>query len=109
MFNSKFLLGTAAAVMMSTSAMAEVSGVFNCKLTNVAANKTLYVGSCEATEEDNQYGTVFTVVMGSGEPFKFAGQRGSTAWMHGGEKTHFTDLPNGAIFKWSTFALVVAE
>ena len=47
--------------------------------------------------------------MGNSEPFLFAGQRGQPNWMHGAEEVQFTDLPNGGIFHWSTFALVVAE
>jgi hypothetical protein len=47
--------------------------------------------------------------MGKTEPFLFAGVRGQRDWMHGAERTQFTDLPNGGIFRWSNFALVVAE
>jgi hypothetical protein len=39
----------------------------------------------------------------------FAGVRGQKNWMHGPEDTQFTDLPNGGIFRWGDFALVVAE
>jgi hypothetical protein len=47
--------------------------------------------------------------MGTGEPFEFAGVRGKREGMHDPEETQFTDLPNGGIFRWPTFALVVAE
>ncbi len=93
----------------SSQPMGAVSETATCKLTNVAAGKTLYDGSCRITQEETKYNTVYTVKMGSGESFMFAGQKGSTAWMHGAESTHFTDLPTGGIFKWSDFALVVAE
>ena len=109
MFNSKFLVGAVAAFMVTTSAMAAVSETATCKLTNVSAGKALYEGKCRVTQEQRGENTIFTIKMGSSEPFMFAGQRGSTAWMHGPEDTHFTDLPNGAIFKWGDFALVVAE
>ncbi len=108
MFNSKFLVGAIAAFMVTTSAMAAVSETATCKLTNVAAGKTLYSGKCRVTQEETKYNTVFTIKMGSAEPFKFAGKRGSSEW-YGTEPTHFTDLPNGGIFKWGDFALVVAE
>ncbi len=108
MIYTKLLIGAAAAVMFTTSAMA-ISETATCKLTNVAAGKALYEGKCRVTQEETKYNTVFTIKMGSAEPFLFAGKRGSTAWMHGAEETHFTDLPNGGIFKWGDFALVVAE
>jgi hypothetical protein len=47
--------------------------------------------------------------MGSAEPYLFAGQRGDSNWMRGPERVQFTDLPNGAIFRWGSFALVIAE
>ena len=47
--------------------------------------------------------------MGGSEPFLFAGQRGQKNWMHGPEEVNFRDLPDGGIFRWSDFALVVAE
>jgi hypothetical protein len=80
-----------------------------CKLTNTAAAKTLYEGSCKVKQSMSGSNTVFSVKMGDSEPFMFAGVRGQKDWMHGAEKTQFTDLPNGGIFRWSTFALVIAE
>lgn len=80
-----------------------------CKLTNTEANKTLYEGGCVVTQSMSGKNTIFSVKMGNSEPFLFAGVRGQRDWMHGPEKTQFTDLPNGGIFRWSTFALVVAE
>ncbi len=81
-----------------------------CKLTNTAAGRTLFDGDCSVTQRPGYGGaTVFEVHMGNGTPFMFAGKRGETIWMHGADKVHFTDLPNGAIFHWGTFALVVAE
>jgi len=53
-------------------------------------------------------GTIYTVKMGSGEPFLFATSDGKT-WMHGPERVQFRDLGKGAIFKWGDFALAVAE
>lgn len=81
-----------------------------CKLTNTAASKTLYEGGCKVTQTMSGTRTVFSIKMGhQAEPFMFAGIRGQKTWMHGPEETQFTDLPNGGIFRWSTFALVVAE
>ncbi|MEY4563452.1 MAG: hypothetical protein RLZZ618_2729 [Pseudomonadota bacterium] len=82
-----------------------------CKLTNTAASKTLYEGSCKVKQSKSEYSdnTIFSVRMGNTEPFMFAGMRGQKTWMHGADEVQFTDLPNGAIFRWSTFALVVAE
>jgi hypothetical protein len=81
-----------------------------CKLTNTEVNKTLHEGPCSVKQAPGSGNiTVFTIQMGSAEPFKFAGVRGQRNWMHGAEEAQFTDLPNGGIFRWSTFALVVAE
>jgi len=80
-----------------------------CKLTNTGANKTLYEGPCKVTQSMSGNNTIFSVKMGKSEPFMFAGVRGQKNWMHGPEETQFTDLPNGGIFRWSNFALVVAE
>jgi hypothetical protein len=81
-----------------------------CKLTNTAVDRTLYEGPCSVKQSSGSSNiTVFTIQMGTAEPFKFAGVRGQRTWMHGPEETQFTDLPNGGIFRWSTFALVVAE
>jgi hypothetical protein len=81
-----------------------------CKLTNTAASKSLYEGPCKVTQSMSGNNTIFSVKMGhQAEPFMFAGVRGQKDWMHGPEKAQFTDLPNGGIFRWSTFALVVAE
>jgi hypothetical protein len=80
-----------------------------CKLTNTAADKALYEGPCMVTQSMSGNNTIFSVKMGDGEPFLFAGVRGQKNWMHGPEETQFTDLPNGGIFRWSTFALVIAE
>lgn len=81
-----------------------------CKLTNIAVNKTLYEGPCTVTQSPGSgNNTVFSVKMGTAEPFLFAGVRGQPIWMHGGEEVRFTDAPNGGIFRWSDFVLVVAE
>ena len=47
-----------------------------CKLTNTQANKTLYEGGCKVTQSMSGKNTIFSVKMGSGEPFMFAGVRG---------------------------------
>jgi hypothetical protein len=52
---------------------------------------------------------VISIKMGSGEPFMFAGVRGQSNWSKGPDEVQFTDAPGGGIFRWSTFALVVAE
>ena len=106
----KLLVGAAVAISFASSASAQsFSERATCKLTNTQANKTLYEGGCKVTQSMSGKNTVFSVKMGSGEPFMFAGVRGQKNWMHGAEDTQFTDLPNGGIFRWSTFALVIAE
>ncbi|MFQ6537813.1 MULTISPECIES: hypothetical protein [Aphanothece] len=80
-----------------------------CKLTNTAAQVALYEGPCKVKQTMSGENTIFSVKMGKTEPFLFAGVRGQKTWMHGPEEVDFTDLPNGGIFRWSTFVLVVAE
>jgi hypothetical protein len=108
---SKLLPGVIAVSLLSVAAFAgpKASEHATCKLTNVAVGKTLYEGSCKVTEELTDYGAVFDIKMGNAESFKFAGPLNSSKWMHGSEDVHFTNAPHGAIFKWSDFALVVAE
>jgi hypothetical protein len=106
----KLLAGIAIVASFSISASAQTfSEKATCKLTNTAADKTLYEGSCKVSQSMSGSNTIFSVKMGDAEPFLFAGVRGQKGWMHGPEETEFTDLPNGGIFRWSTFALVVAE
>lgn len=61
------------------------------------------------TQSQSGGDTRFSIKMGDAEPFLFAGQRGSKNWKYGPEEVQFIDLPNGGIFRWPTFALVVAE
>jgi hypothetical protein len=106
----KTLVSFALAMSFANTAMAQTfKEKATCKLTNTAADKSLYEGSCVVTQSMSGSNTIFSVKMGDGEPFLFAGVRGQKDWMHGPEKTQFTDLPNGGIFRWSTFALVIAE
>lgn len=106
----KMLTGVALAVSLANLATAQnLRETATCKLTNTAANKALYEGRCSVTQSMNGKNTVFSIKMGDTEPFLFAGVRGQTNWRHGSEEVKFTDLPNGGIFRWSTFALVVAE
>jgi hypothetical protein len=106
----KSFLSAALAVTFANSALAQnFKEKATCKLTNTAANKSLYDGPCTVTQSMSGNNTIFSVKMGKTEPFLFAGVRGQKNWMHGPEETQFTDLPNGGIFRWSTFALVVAE
>ena len=107
---SKVLFGIAMAVAIGYSASAQsITGSATCKLTNTAEDVAVFEGPCTVTQSETEYSTIFEVKMGSAESFLFAGQKGETDWMHGPEKVHFTDLPNGGIFHWSTFALVVAQ
>jgi hypothetical protein len=108
------LLRTVVAVVVMSSVFSSANAQSfreraTCKLTNTAADKTLYEGGCKVTQSQSGDNTIFKVDMGQGEPFLFAGKRGQPNWMHGAEKVQFTDLPNGGIFRWSTFALVIAE
>ena len=106
----KMLAGTVLAISLANIATAQTfRETATCKLTNTAANKTLYEGSCKVKQSMNGNNTVFSIKMGDTDPFMFAGVRGQKKWMHGPDETQFTDLPNGGIFRWSTFALVVAE
>ena len=106
----KTLATVALAACLATAASAQTfKETATCKLTNTAANKSLYEGRCKVTQSMSGSNTIFSVKMGDSEPFMFAGVRGQKQWMHGPEETQFTDLPNGGIFRWSTFALVVAE
>ncbi len=106
----KALVGIALVVSVANVATAQTfRETATCKLTNTAANKTLYEGPCRVTQSMSGNNTIFSVKMGDSEPFMFAGVRGQKNWMHGPDETQFTDLPNGGIFRWSNFALVVAE
>lgn len=106
----KALAGIALAVFLANVAMAQTFRErATCKLTNTSANKALYEGRCTVTQSMSGANTVFSIKMGSAEPFMFAGVRGQKNWMHGPVETQFTDLPNGGIFRWGDFALVVAE
>lgn len=107
---SKVIIGLSMAVVIACSANAQgVTVSAACKLTNTATNTSLYDGPCKVTQSQSGASTVFDVKMGSAESFLFAGVRGQSNWMHGPEPVQFTDLPNGGIFRWSTFALAVAQ
>lgn len=107
---TRLLTATALAMAITSPSLAQsISEKATCKLTNTAANKTLYEGACKVTQSQSGTNTIFRVKMGSAEPYLFAGQRGNPNWMRGPERVQFTDLPNGGIFRWGTFALVVAE
>ena len=86
-----------------------ITGSATCKLTNTAAYAALYEGPCTVTQSESGANTIFEVKMGSAESFLFAGRKGETNWMTGPDPVQFTDLPDGGIFRWSTFALVVAQ
>jgi hypothetical protein len=106
----KMLTGAVLAISLANLATAQtLRETATCKLTNTAASKTLYEGSCRVKQSMSGNNTIFSIKMGDAEPYMFAGVRGQKNWMHGAEDTQFTDLPNGGIFRWSTFALVVAE
>jgi hypothetical protein len=106
----KALAGIALVLSLANVASAQtVQERATCKLTNTAANKTIYEGTCKVTQSMSGANTIFSVKMGDAEPFMFAGVRGQRNWMHGPEATQFTDAPNGGIFRWGDFALVVAE
>ena len=107
---AKTLLAASLALSLASVATAQTfRETATCKLTNTAANRTLYEGSCKVKQSMSGNNTIFSIKMGDSEPFMFAGVRGQKKWMHGPDETQFTDLPNGGIFRWSTFALVVAE
>lgn len=108
---SKPFLGTVIAVTLTATVSAaglKVGETAQCKLTNVAEDAVLYDGECRVSEEITSTSTIYTVNMGSAEPFMFASSDGKQ-WMHGPEEVDFRDLGKGAIFKWSDFALAIAE
>jgi hypothetical protein len=106
----KALAGIALVLSLANVAMAQTAQErATCKLTNTAVNKTIYEGTCQVTQSMNGANTIFSVKLGNAEPMVFAGVRGQRNWMYGSEATQFTDAPNGGIFRWGTFALVVAE
>jgi hypothetical protein len=107
----KTLIGVAVAVSLASVASAQTFRErATCKLTNTAQNKSIYEGPCIVTQSPGSgNNTFFSVKLGNAEPFLFAGVRGQRNWMHGAEEVQFTDAPNGGIFRWSNFALVVAE
>jgi len=109
MFRKAFVVITAVLSIAGSANAQNFEAKATCKLTNTQAQKVIYEGTCKVKQSMSGTNTVFTVKMGSGEPFLFAGVRGQTDWMKGPEKAKFTDLPNGGIFRWSTFALVIAE
>ncbi len=106
----KTLAGLTLGLLLAGGAFAQsFTGAATCKLTNTAENVAIYEGACTVTQSQRGENTIFEVRMGDSAPFLFAGKRGQTNWMHGPEEVKFTDAPGGGIFRWSTFALVVAE
>ncbi len=108
----KLFIGTAVALAFSSTVSAAglvVSETAKCKLTNVAKDVAIYEGACRVTEEVSGSSIVYTIDLGASEPFKFATWDGGKHWLHGPEDVQFTDLGKGGIFKWSDFALAVAE
>ncbi|MBL8438591.1 MAG: hypothetical protein JNM61_10370 [Zoogloeaceae bacterium] len=106
----QMVVGVSVALVFAGGAQAQTfKETATCKLTNTEVDKTLYEGTCKVKQSMSGDNTIFSVKMGHAEPFLFAGKRGSADWMHGPEHVRFTDLPTGGIFKWSHFALVVAE
>jgi hypothetical protein len=108
----KIFIGTAVAIAFSSTVSAAglaVSETATCKLTNVAKEVAIYEGKCRVTEKVHGNSMIYTIDMGGSEPFKFATADGGKTWLHGPEDVQFRDLGKGGIFKWSDFALVVAE
>ena len=108
----KLFCGAAVAITLSSAVSAAgitVGESATCKLTNVAKNVAIYEGKCHVTEEIRGNSIIYTIDVGASEPFKFASGDGGKNWLHGPEDVQFTDLGKGGIFKWSDFALVVAE
>ena len=106
----KALTASAVGMLLASGAFAQsFTGAATCELTNTAENAKLYEGACTVTQSESGENTIFEVKMGDAELFLFAGKRGQANWMHGPEEVVFTDLPGGGIFRWSTFALAIAE
>ena len=115
MMNRKMLFGALALATFASASCASAqvpvaAERVTCKLTNTDAHAVIYEGACTVTQEVGSDGsTIFDVQMGSAQSFRFAGRRGDPNWMTGPDRVHFTDLPNGGIFHWGSFALVIAE
>ena len=108
----KLFCGAAVAITLSSAVSAggiTAGESATCKLTNVAKNVAIYEGKCHVTEELRGNSIIYTIDLGASEPFKFASGDGGKTWLHGPEDVQFTDLGKGGIFKWSDFALSVAE
>jgi hypothetical protein len=61
-----------------------------CRLTNVVYGKDLFSGICTVKEAKTETRTLFTITMGSAEPFQFASHHDSGyqyTWEHKGEAT----------------------
>ncbi len=108
---AKIMLTASLAMALAGAVNAqEVAAKANCKLSNTAAGKSLYDGPCMVTQSASGDNTIFKVQMNNGsQPFIFAGVKGQSNWMHGPERTDFTDLPGGGIFRWGDFVLAVAQ
>lgn len=108
---TKVLFGVALAISFASSASAqELTRTATCKLTNTEVDKTIYEGFCKVTPSMKGEDVIWSIQLNNtSEPFLFAGRPGEKHWKRGHEDVQFTDLGKGAIFRWSTFALAVAE
>jgi len=77
-----------------------------CKMTNVQAMKVVYDGECKIKQSvsSDSGNTIFTITMGTAEPFLFAGK--GDMWMHGPSKVKFAENGNSATFTWDNFILM---
>lgn len=86
----------------------------HCKLTNVEYGKEIYNGTCTIKEAKTETRDLFTIKMGSAEPFQFASHRDS-GYQYlppgGGRPTpvRFADRGHTGVFRWSDFRLEVIE
>jgi hypothetical protein len=103
------LLGQVASVSADNGFTLEGRERGHCKLINVDYGRELFNGSCTIEQRTSGSSTIFTISMGSAEPFLFATSDNGRTWMHGPEEVRFEDREHTGIFRWSDFRLEVDE
>jgi hypothetical protein len=81
----------------------------HCTLTNTEYGRDIFNNTCVIKEKIDGNLTLFSIIMGSAEPFLFASSDGGQTWMHGPERVRFSDYGHSATFRWGTFRLEVEE
>jgi hypothetical protein len=80
----------------------------HCVLRNVQANRQLYSGGCQITQDKTDYGVIMSIKLGEAQAFKFACDKNGRNCMTGPTEVRLQDRGNGsATFRWETFQLDV--